>query len=226
MNVGGLPNLKEVTFPKTLRKIPDRMFINNKSIESVIIPDGVTEIGKEAFAGSGLKSITIADSVTKIGPSAFKYCGRLTAVTLPAGLKMIEEEAFYGCPNLATVEIQPGVTEIGESAFYGSGITSIVIPEGVTVIGSSAFRGCKNLVSVTIPDSCLKIGWRHSYNEWWIGDRPFTFYECFNLVTVNISTAKRSWSDDRGSMVHFENCSKLNLASQAALRAAGYTGEF
>ena len=43
-------------------------------LESVVIPEGVTEIGQEAFRSSGLESITIPKEVVKIRSDAFKCC--------------------------------------------------------------------------------------------------------------------------------------------------------
>ena len=45
----------------------------------VVIPEGVTSIGSEAFRGcSGLTSVTIPKSVTSIGKRAFYSCPKLT----------------------------------------------------------------------------------------------------------------------------------------------------
>jgi hypothetical protein len=89
----------------------------------------------------------------------------------------------------------------------------MVIPEGVTQIDGSAFAECKNLTSITIPDSVKTIGVRGS---------GYSFGSCSNLVTVNIAPIKRKWMRDD----IFLGCGKLNLASQAAIKAAGYTGSF
>ena len=59
--------------------------VKDKGIKSVVIPDGVTSIGKIAFENcSDLTSVTIPDSVTSIGDGAFSGCDALTRVTIPA----------------------------------------------------------------------------------------------------------------------------------------------
>jgi hypothetical protein len=64
------------------------------------------------------------------------------------------------------------------------------------------------IASVTIPDSVRTI-------------RNDAFYNCTSLTTVTISPVQRDWRD-----YVFSTCPKLSLASQAALRAAGYEGGF
>ena len=59
--------------------------VKDEGIKSVVIPDGVTSIGKIAFENcSDLTSVTIPDSVTSIGDGAFSGCDALTRVTIPA----------------------------------------------------------------------------------------------------------------------------------------------
>ena len=50
----------------------------------VVIPEGVTGIGYEAFQWSGLTSISLPDSVTDVDFGAFSYCTALSNVTLHA----------------------------------------------------------------------------------------------------------------------------------------------
>lgn len=51
-----------------------------ESILSVVISDGVTSIGDNAFSWCSLTSITIPNSVTSIGNYAFDGCSALTDV--------------------------------------------------------------------------------------------------------------------------------------------------
>lgn len=66
------------------------------AVKSVVIEDGVTTIGKYAFASfSNLTSVTIASSVTSIGVRAFGNCDNLKSVTIPSSVATLGENMFY-----------------------------------------------------------------------------------------------------------------------------------
>ena len=68
------------------------------NIEKVVIKDGVTSIGKNAFSYClSLTSITIPNSVTSIGERAFENCSSLTSLTIPNSVTSIGDCAFDGC---------------------------------------------------------------------------------------------------------------------------------
>ena len=170
-------NLKEVVFRGNWKTIPDGMF-SETGLEKLVIPEGVTEIGSEAFLGSSLKEVVLPSTLTKIGDRAFSGT-KLTSVTLPKNVTDIGRrafgdidsltsvvipknlikgsEAFAGSKNLSTINFEEGITKIADSLFQGSGITSIKIPEGVTEIGSEAFLGT-GLKEVVLPSTLTKIG--------------------------------------------------------------------
>ena len=50
-------------------------------VTSVVIPDGVTHIGLQAFFYCGITNITIPTSVSEIDYGAFQYCTNLTNIT-------------------------------------------------------------------------------------------------------------------------------------------------
>lgn len=69
-----------------------------KQIRTLILPYGLTSIGKSAFDGcKSLASVTIPNSVTSIGESAFDGCKSLTSVTIPNSVTSIGKEAFGSC---------------------------------------------------------------------------------------------------------------------------------
>ncbi len=73
-------------------------------IETVVINEGITNVGDYAFAGfTKIETISIPDSVTKIGVGAFEGCENLRTVFVGADLTEIGAYAFNGCPILTDV---------------------------------------------------------------------------------------------------------------------------
>ncbi len=88
--------------------------------ESVTIPDGVKNIGPEAFMGNTLiKEVVLPDSVTEISEAAFKDCKNLSKISGGNELKKIADRAFHGC-NLSEVHIGSKVEQIGIDAISAS----------------------------------------------------------------------------------------------------------
>jgi len=157
------------------------------NITTVVIEEGVTSIGIEAFLSrTGLTSVTIGNSVTTIGQGAFSYCTGLTSVTIPNSVTTIGQGAFSYCTGLTSVTIGNSVTSIGSSAFGGcTGLTSVTIPNSVTSIGGSAFGGCTGLTSVTIPNSVTSIG-------------GSAFGGCTGLTSINVDPNNANFSSEDG----------------------------
>jgi hypothetical protein len=89
--------------------------------KNTIIPNTVTSIGEDAFAGiETLTAIEIPNSVTSIGRYAFVDCQGLTSITLPNSLTSIGELALSYCDNLSSVVIPGSVTQLGKWVFYNS----------------------------------------------------------------------------------------------------------
>lgn len=124
------------------------LFINNEEVTNLIIPEGVKEIGKNAFYKSSLESVNIPSSVTSIGESAFEESSSLKSVNLPNSVLSIGKRAFCNCKNLISVNIPQDITTIKELTFYKCAFESITIPQGVTKIEQYAFSSCSNLKNV------------------------------------------------------------------------------
>ena len=123
----------------------------NESVKQVIIGDGVTTIGDNAFEScSSLTSITIPNSVTTIGDNAFESCSSLTSITIPNSVTTIGDYAFSYCRALTSVIISNSVTTIGERTFANCySLTSVTIPSSVTRIEDGAFSDCGNVKQIT-----------------------------------------------------------------------------
>ena len=79
-------------------------FDYKKSITSVVIENGITSIGNDAFFDcTSLKSISIPDSVTSIGGAAFWDCFGLTSMVIPANVTNIGANAFIACTGITDV---------------------------------------------------------------------------------------------------------------------------
>ena len=72
------------------------LYLGDKEIDSLIIPDGITSVKSYAFAGfTSLKSVTIPGSVTSMDYRSFGYCSGLTDVYCYAEDAPTIGEAFY-----------------------------------------------------------------------------------------------------------------------------------
>lgn len=122
--------LKTVILPSTLKAIGSEAFSDNKNLEYVKLPDGLTEIGAYAFAG----------------------CTSLTGFTsLPAGVSgNIGEAAFMDCKNLHLENVYIHGTDELKYQFKGSGIVSIRIGADVKYTVGGMFKDCKDLREITV----------------------------------------------------------------------------
>ena len=177
----------------------------NWDVRKVVIEDGVTSIGDDAFGScTNLTDITIPDSVTSIGNHAFSGCSSLTSVTIPNSVTSIGEYAFSECSRLTNITIPGSVTSIGSYAFSEcSRLTSITISYGVTSIGNSAFSYCRSLTSITIPGSVTSIG-------------NSAFDSCKKLKTISLGCGSALKKSDFGKQANLVSYASHTLKKTAA----------
>ena len=152
-----------------------------------------------AVPGRKVGTVIIADGVTEIGSYAFDDCTSLVLDELPESVEVIEENAFRNCDAINSLAVRGALTKLGEGAFrsmdkctvfeFNSEMTVDEIPDDlfrdctslvytnitdfVTSIGDDSFRNCDSLENIIISSDIKALGRR-------------IFNDCDNLTSVTI----------------------------------------
>lgn len=131
------------------------------TIETVVIPNNVREIGEGAFSDClYLKSVE-ASNIKIVGEGAFARTPRLERVELGGELRTIGEGAFNGAHRLEKVDLGGKLQTIGRAAFAECyALTYIPSRSSLKEIGSYAFYGCEiedpgDLTGITVGDDAF-----------------------------------------------------------------------
>lgn len=118
----GLTGLTSITLPQSVNRLASYAFYGCSCLEDIDdILSGISEIGSQAFAYTGIRNVDVPACVERIEDRAFKSCPELRTITLPSSLEYLGTDAFDSCSKL----------------------TSAIINGSDLVIGSSVFRNCK-----------------------------------------------------------------------------------
>ena len=168
-----------VTIPATVHDGKDITFavvgITGRDIGSwesgvteVILPNSITTINMNAFAGSSITSLTIPASVTKIESPAFVRLRTLASVTVESGNANYEsyDESIYTKGKKAlvyypvakageTITIDEGVEELYNGAIYNNELVRYIkLPKSLTAYASAnwptAIASNRNLETITV----------------------------------------------------------------------------
>ena len=114
-----------------LTKIGDNAFSRNKTVETLILPEGLQEIGNSSFSYlESLKKVELPSTIKKIGLTAFDYDRALAEVNFPEGLETI-----------------------GRGAFMDTALAVVELPASLKQIGTVPFSNCKALTSIRVSSS-------------------------------------------------------------------------
>ena len=131
------------------------------SIQTIVIGDQITQIGRYAFTGTACSTIKFGKNVRSIGERAFLECRNLNGdLTLPDSVQTIGAGAFQGCEKLSgDLTIPDSVVEIGEGAFRDCKNLNgtLTLGKNLRTIGKEAFSGCAFTGSLTSPEGVTEI---------------------------------------------------------------------
>ena len=158
-----------------------------KTIETLVIEDGIVKICKDAFKGfKALRSVTLPESLTEL--AGLNDCSALETVSLPKKLKKLGDKAFSGCAALRDINLPDSVSTVGDYAF--SRCTSLTEPI-YTKKGKCLWFVPMNATEFIMPDTVEKIA-------------PTLIYNHKMLKSVVLSTRLKKISAGA-----FNDCAKL-----------------
>jgi hypothetical protein len=131
---------------------------------------------------SGLTTVILGEGLEEIGQEAFNECTSLHEIVIPNAVKTIKDR------HSTTAILGEGLEEIGQEAFNEcTSLHEIVIPNAVKTIDGTAFNGCSNLTSVVFCDKIKLFVSCEAMRDWWnqgVHERSLSTYSF--LVKCNI----------------------------------------
>ena len=112
-----------------------------------------------------IKTVIIEEGVSDIGNNAFRDCTGLTSIEIPNSVTSIGNNAFFGCSGLTSIEIPNSVTSIGNSAFSDINAVFNIAAETPPTVASNAFHAD---AVIAVPDEAVdayKAAWSNYANQ-------------------------------------------------------------
>ena len=199
--------VQSISIPNSVTEIADNCFKGWKNLSTVSFGSSSTlvRVGKEAFARTSIHEIRIPDCVEEICDSCFDECKSLSRVTFgpSSSLKRIGARAF-AATSIREIHIPDSVEELWESCFWRCESLSRATfgkKSSLKLIGKKAFS-CSGLQEIHIPDSVEELG-----------DACFSWGE--------IDWPLQSWGPL--SRVTFGEASSLKIIGEEAFRQSSIT---
>ena len=166
-------NLTSIDFnelPYNITKISADVF-NGSKLESIVLNEGLTSIGRYAFANTQIREIVFPSTLLSLGDSVFYNCDYLTKVVMNNKLITIPSFTFWSCNQLKEVTFSTRLKTIGESAFSDCyNLSNVILPNGVETINNNAFW--YSGLTIFVPSTVKTL------------TRPFYCYGDYNNVTI------------------------------------------
>ena len=201
---------------------------NRKQITEIVLPNGLTHIGNNAFLQAAVTEVTIPNTVVSIGTNAFWNCNTIET-TLPASVQELGATAFYGTFVVNVDANSPYLcSEENGKVLYSKDKTTLyqvsqdcagafTIPSTVTTINDYAMYGCKDTSGkLVIPDSVQTIGQAAFYGT------GFTALDLGNGVKEIGTSAFNTCSNMKGDLVI---PTSVTTIGENAFASTGFNGK-
>ena len=138
--------------------IGENCFLENETVQSVILPESVNIVRAYAFSQSSLQTIVFGrDEMRRIEDGAFSG-SKLQSVNLPR-LDRMGWGLFDGCAELCSVQLDESTGQIPPYTFRAcTDLLSVTLPDSVKEIGVCGFYGCSNLSELEWPKHLERVG--------------------------------------------------------------------
>ena len=110
--------VESIVLPDSIISIEDEAFFQNDRLTRVTLPQGLTVVGRRAFACcAALETVELPDTLVSLEAGAFGYCTALQAVELPDEITSVRSRVFTCCTRLREVSFGAGLESISLDAF-------------------------------------------------------------------------------------------------------------
>lgn len=110
--------MEDFKIPASVTSIGSLAFCTCPKLTTMEIPEGITVISDNLFAGCrGLKSVKLPSTITSIQVAAFENCSALTDIVIPEGVTHIGHYALNACSSIKKFRLPSTLQEIGYQVF-------------------------------------------------------------------------------------------------------------
>ncbi|WEK83251.1 MAG: leucine-rich repeat domain-containing protein [Mycoplasma sp.] len=189
---------------KTVIGIENNAFRNCSLLNSINIPNSVTNIGEYAFYNcSALTDIMLPNSVEIINKGAFHTCTRLNSINIPGSAIYIGNIVFDGCVSLSNIVLNwSNVNDVNlDSSSFSIGSTQNINIEIRQDIEYSD-KNQSEIIKSKYREKLIAAGLTEAatYSTWWDNttNSPSEDYDITNLnadIETIIGSGFKTWLD-------------------------------
>lgn len=203
-----LRTLKEITIPKSIKKIGIGVFSGCSALQDVYYCGTLEDWCNITFMDEDSNPFSYAENFYILENNNFK---KVCELDIPTSVIKIGKYQFFGFSNITKIMIPDSVKSIGEFAFSDCcKIKEIIIPKNLKSISQGMFERCTSLEKVDISDNTLEIddcafGFCESLKRINISKNiafisNSAFFYCDNLEEINVDPNNLNYSSIDGSL--------------------------